>query len=93
MPDRSGRNRPTNVTAVVKSLNNRARSVAAGLVIRCRQCKPVIQQPTLMRVSPVGPGASLDATSARQLKGRVRVTGGAGHNSTHERDDGCNPSQ
>lgn len=47
--------RPTHVIAVAESLNNRARSVAAGLVIRCRGCKPAIQKPTLMRVSPVGP--------------------------------------
>src|SRR5512136_2847085 len=57
-----------------------------------------------MRVSPVGPGTAwtrqlpvqnrkAGVSSARQLKGRVRATGGAGHNRTHERDDGINLSQ
>ena len=36
---------PTNVTAVVKSQTNRARSVAAGVVSGAGCCQPVIQRP------------------------------------------------
>lgn len=88
----------TNVTAVAKSLNNRARSFGFRSGIRCRFRQPVVQTPTLMRVSPVGmrPRSQeqrCNATSARQLKRRVRATGGTGHICTHERDDGIYLSQ
>ena len=44
-----------------------------------------------MRVLQVGTRLRLDAALARQSKRRVRVTGGAGHNCTHERSDGKYP--
>ena len=45
MPVRSGRMRPTYVTAGVKSQTNRARSVAAGVVSGAGSCQPVIETP------------------------------------------------
>lgn len=45
MPERSGRMRPTNVTAVAKSQTNRATSVAAGVVSGAGWCQPVIRTP------------------------------------------------
>ena len=58
IPDRFGRERPTDVTAVAKSRTNRARSVAAGVVSGAGQVSRCFKGRTLMRVSPVGPGAA-----------------------------------
>jgi hypothetical protein len=54
IPDRFGRERPTDVTAVAKSRTNRARSVAAGVVSGAGQVSRCFKGRTLMRVSPVG---------------------------------------
>ena len=56
IPDRCGRKRPTDVTAVAKSRNNRARSVAAGVVSGAGQVSRCFKRRTLMRVPLVGPG-------------------------------------
>ena len=79
MPGRSGRQVSTDVTAVVKSQTNRARSVAAGVVSGAGWGQPVIQRPHSDESAPSRTSVRLAAPSARQWKGRVRATGGAGH--------------
>jgi len=54
MPGESGRMRPANVTAVVKDKNNRARSVAAGVVSGASDVRWCFKSRTLMRVLQVG---------------------------------------
>jgi len=92
MPGRSGHRVPTDVTAVVKSQTNRARSVAAGVVSGAGS-QPVFEMPHSDESAPSRTSIRLAAPWARQSRGRVRATGGAGHNRTHERSDGSNPSQ
>jgi hypothetical protein len=88
--------RPTDVTAAMKDMNNRARSVAAGVVSGAGWCQPVLETPHFDESAPSRTRRSLDpivfgvkrrglgVPSARQLKGRVRATGGAGRK-THTR--------
>lgn len=72
--------RPTNVTAVVKDQNNRARNVVAGVVSGAGQVSQCFKDRILMRVPLVGPDTvwtqspsaakprALRVISARQLK-------------------------
>jgi len=48
--------RPTYVTAVVKTMTNRARSAAAGVVSGAGQVRRCFKHRALMRVSQLGPG-------------------------------------
>ena len=77
---------PTNVTAVVKSQTNRARSVAAGMVSGAGFCQPVFQTPhsdesassrSRQSLHPVfWPfGRRRGVVAARQLQRRVRANG------------------
>ena len=105
MPGQPGRERPTDVTAAMKDMNNRARSLAAGVVSGAGWCQPVFETPhfdesapsrTRYGLDPTAFGSNAEGTgaaSARQLKRRVRATGGAGRKGTHERGDGMNRSQ
>ena len=58
MPGRSGHEVPTDVTAVVKSQTNRARSVAAGVVSGAGWGQPVIQRPHSDESAPSRTSAS-----------------------------------
>ncbi len=93
MPERSGRMRPTNVTAVAKSQTNRARSVAAGVVSGAGWCQPVIETPHSDESASSRTSASWTQPGQGSPGGGCVLTGGAGHHCTHERSDGSNPSQ
>ncbi len=67
------------MTAFEKDKDNRARSVAAGVVSGAGEVCRCFKSRTLMRVLRVGSSQKLGATWARQSRGRVGVTGGAGH--------------
>jgi len=54
MPGEHGRLRPTNVNAVEKDKNNRARSMAAGVVSGAGDVRRCFKSRTLMRVLRVG---------------------------------------
>ena len=77
---------PTYVTAAVKTMTNRARSVVAGVVSGAGQVCRCFKHRALMRVPQLGPGIAwthclwpknrrLGVASARQLKRRVRAYG------------------
>ena len=96
--------RPANVTAAVKDRNNRARSVAAGVVSGAGG-QPVLQKPhsdesapsrSRLSLHPVAYGLRAEGWVSFQQgswNDECVLTGGAGHKCTHERDDGMNPSQ
>lgn len=73
IPEWIGRKVLTDVTAVAESQTNRARSEVSGVVSSAGQVCQCFKHLRLMRVLRVGRAARLDATSARQSKGRVRA--------------------
>ena len=77
IPDRSGRKRPTDVTAVAKSRTNRARSVATGVVSGASQVSRCFKGRTLMRVSPVGLRRSSIRAKAKRILGKAVQAAGA----------------
>ena len=99
------RTRPANVTAAVMDRNNRARSVAAGVVSGAGG-QPVLQKPHSDESAPSRTRQSLDPNAfgaqRRELglsfqqgswSGTCVLTGGAGHIRTYERGDGSNLSE
>ena len=60
MPGQPGRERPTDVTAAMKDMNNRARSVAAGVVSGAGWCQPVLETPHFDESAPSRTRPSLD---------------------------------
>lgn len=86
--------RPANVTRVVKDRNNRARSVAAGVVSGAGPVVRCFKSRTLMRVPRVGSRRSSSGSESGTSPGQgspgggCAFSGGAGRNSTHQRGDG-----
>ena len=91
-----GRKRPTNVTAVVKNMTNRATSAAAGVVFGAELVNRWLKRRTRMRVPQVGVGGRkpfhphASCKAVRNVSVRQRVV--PGHAQT-ERGDGNNLSQ